>query len=192
MSDRYAAAAPLVLALPRGGVPVAAKIAGSLRAPLDVFIVRKLGAPGRPELAVGAIAGGNVQVVDREALARLHIDERTFAAILNHERDELQRRELAYRAGRQPLALSGRAVILVDDGLATGASMFAAILAVRSQHPKHLAVAVPVAPRETAAQVAAQVDTLVCAATPEPFTSVGAFYADFAQVSDEEVRKMLA
>lgn len=180
-----------VLALPRGGVPVAYEVARALRAPLDVFVVRKLGVPGHEELAMGAIASGGVRVVNEETLAQLRIDAATLNAVTRAESEELLRREKAYRGDLAAPNVSKRPVILIDDGLATGASMYAAVVALRALGPSKIIVAVPVAPADTYANLAQHVDEMICAATPEPFHGVGAWYADFRQVSDDEVRDML-
>jgi len=180
-----------VLALPRGGVPVAYEVARALRAPLDVLVVRKIGAPGHEELALGAIASGGVRVLNDETIAALGVDAQTLEAISERESEELRRREIAYRGALPPLDVAGRTVILVDDGLATGASMFAAVVAVRPRNPRSVIVAVPVAPADTCRALAAQVDEVVCIATPRPFRGVGAWYADFRQITDEEVREYL-
>ncbi len=180
-----------VLALPRGGVPVAFEVARALRAPLEVFVVRKLGVPGHVELAMGAIASGGVRVLNEDTLAELRIDEATLEAVTQAELAELQRRENAYRGGFPAPEVSGRPVILIDDGLATGASMYAAVLALRARSPSKIVVAVPVAPADTCASIARYVDDMVCATTPEPFRGVGFWYSDFRQVSDDEVRSML-
>lgn len=180
-----------VLALPRGGVPVGYEVARALRAPLDVFVVRKIGAPGREELAIGAIASGGVRVLNQETIAMLGVDDGTIEAITQRELCELQRREDAYRGGLPAPDVEQRTVILIDDGLATGASMQAAILALRRRRPERIVVAVPVAPRDTCAALGRQIDDLVVLATPEPFRGVGAWYADFVQISDEQVRELL-
>lgn len=187
----YKDSGALVLALPRGGVPVALEVARALHAPLDVFVVRKLGVPGHEELAMGAIASGGLRVLNEETIAQLHIDRETVDAVTAAESAELRRRETEYRDGRPPPQVTGKTVILIDDGLATGASMYAAIMALRTAKPKEIVVAVPVAPAETCAALAREVDEIVCAATPEPFRGVGAWYGDFRQVSDAEVREML-
>ncbi len=180
-----------VLALPRGGVPVAYEVARALRAPLDVFVVRKLGVPGHEELAMGAIASGGVRVLNEDTLAELHIDDATLNAVTQAELAELQRRENTYRGGLPAPQVSGKPAILIDDGLATGASMYAAVLALRTLSPSKIVVAVPVAPADACANIARYVDEMICAATPEPFRGVGAWYGDFRQVSDDEVRGML-
>jgi predicted phosphoribosyltransferase len=182
----------IVLGLPRGGVPVAYEVAKALGAPLDVFVVRKLGVPGQEEFAMGAVASGGLLVLDQGLVGRLGISpaeiERTLAAELR----ELERREAAYRDGREPPQLEGRTVILVDDGLATGSTMRAAALAVREARPARVVVAVPVAAAETCDEFRDVVDEIVCALTPRPFHAVGLWYEDFSQVSDEEVRELLA
>jgi putative phosphoribosyl transferase len=180
-----------VLGLPRGGVPVAFEVARALEAPLDVFIVRKLGVPGHEELAMGAIASGGVRVLNDDTIAQLGIDEETVEAVTRAEMIELQRREDAYRDGLPPQEVAGKTVILIDDGLATGASMYAAVLAVKARRPSRTIVAVPVAPADTCAMLSKHVDEMVCAAMPEPFRGVGAWYGNFDQVSDAEVREML-
>jgi putative phosphoribosyl transferase len=181
----------VVLALPRGGVPVAYEVAKALGAPLDVFLVRKLGVPGHEELAMGAIASGGVLVLDEGVLRWLGISEEQIQETLARELDELRRREAAYRDGRPLPDLKGKTVILVDDGLATGASMQAAARAVRRYDPARIVIAVPVASRATCDQFRDDVDEVVCAVTPEPFYAVGNWYADFSQTSDEEVRALL-
>ncbi|AWB23042.1 hypothetical protein DA075_20815 [Methylobacterium currus] len=180
-----------VLALPRGGVPVAAEVARALRAPLDVFVVRKLGVPGNEELAMGAIASGGIRTLNADLVDALRIPPHAIDAVAAREQRELERRERLYRGGRAPADLRGRTVILVDDGLATGATMLAAIEAVRLRRPAHLVVAVPTASRETLARLKREADAVVCIDSPEPFRFVGASYADFAQTSDEEVRRLL-
>ncbi len=188
---RYAGEDTRILALPRGGVPVAFEVALALHAPLDVFIVRKLGAPGREELAVGAIASGGIRVLNEATIAVLHIDDATIEAITRRELEELRRREAAYRDDLPAQDVTARTVILIDDGLATGASMQAAILALRQRSPRAIVSAVPVAPAETCAELAQYADDMVCLATPHPFRGVGAWYANFQQVTDEEVRALL-
>lgn len=182
----------VVLGLARGGVPVAFEIAAALGAPLDAYIVRKLGAPGREEFALGAIAGGGHVVVNDDMLRALRVPTETLRAIAEREGRELARREAAYRGGRGPLDVAGKAVVLVDDGLATGASMFAAVEALREQEPHLLVVAVPAAPESTVREFEAMVDEVVCASMPSPFLAVGESYWDFAQVTDDEVRALLA
>jgi putative phosphoribosyl transferase len=182
----------MVLGLPRGGVPVAAEIAQTLRADLDVFVVRKLGAPMYEELAMGAIASGGVRVLNPEVIRQLRIEPQVIDAAAEQEEIELHRRERDYRGDRPPLDVRGRVVILVDDGLATGASMRAAVSAVRQLAPAKVVVAVPVGAPETCAQFVPDVDEIVCAKMPEDFRAVGAWYQDFSQTSDEEVRSVLA
>jgi putative phosphoribosyl transferase len=182
----------VVLALPRGGVPVAFEVSEALHAPLDVFVVRKLGLPAHPELAIGAIASGGVRIVDEAALRRFGVTEEQLAAVAADEERELDRRERQYRDGLPSPDVTGKTVILIDDGLATGATMAAAATALRAQHPAGLVVAVPVAAAETCEAFRELVDEVVCGATPEPFHAVGLWYEDFSQTSDEEVRDLLA
>lgn len=183
----------VVLALPRGGVPVAYEVANRLDVPLDVFVVRKLGVPGQEELAMGAIATGGVRVLNPDVLSSVRIHEAIIDQVTEYEMSELQRRERLYRGTRPPLDLKGRTVIIVDDGLATGSTMRAAVKAVRQKHPKKIIVAVPVGTRETCDSFRNEVDTMaVCAITPEPFHAVGLWYRDFSQTTDEEVRELLA
>jgi predicted phosphoribosyltransferase len=181
----------LVLALPRGGVPVGYEVARALRAPLDVLLVRKLGVPGHEELAMGAIASGGVRIVSEDVIAMLGIPDRVIATVAAAEEKELERRERLYRDARPVPNVRGRVVILVDDGLATGATMRAAAATLRTQGPKWLVVAVPVAPPETCEALRAEADDVVCALSPEPFVAVGAWYDDFGQISDDEVRALL-
>jgi len=181
----------LVLALPRGGVPVGYEVALALHAPLDVFIVRKLGLPGHEELAIGAIASGGIRVLNEEIIQALHIPEEVIAQVAQHEMQELRRREQAYRGGYPPPEIRGRIVILIDDGLATGASMRAAVVGVRPQAPERIVVAVPTAAPETCEAFQNEVDEVVCAITPEPFLGVGRWYEDFEQTTDEGVRLFL-
>ncbi|MBA3969549.1 MAG: phosphoribosyltransferase [Gemmatimonadetes bacterium] len=181
----------LVLALPRGGVPVAFEVAQALHAPLDVFLVRKLGVPGHEELAMGAIASGGVRVLNRSVVDSLSIPDHVIAAVAVQEQRELERREHAYRGNRPDPEVRGRTVLLVDDGLATGATMRAAAAAIRAQEPRRLVVAVPVAARETCDEFRDEVDEVVCAITPEPFYAVGVWYRDFSQTTDEEVHELL-
>jgi predicted phosphoribosyltransferase len=182
----------IVLALPRGGVPVAYEIARALALPLDLFLVRKLGVPSRPELAMGAVAAGDVRVINDEIVHQLAISEAEIAEVGARERDELARRTRLYCGDRPPPDLRGRAVILVDDGLATGATMRAAVAAARRQHPARLVVAVPTAAPDTLARLAGQADEVVSVISPEPFIAVGYWYEDFTQTSDDEVRALLA
>ncbi|MDQ3310253.1 MAG: phosphoribosyltransferase [Gemmatimonadota bacterium] len=181
----------LVLALPRGGVPVAFEVAQALHAPLDVFLVRKLGVPGHEELAMGAIASGGVRVLNRSVVDSLSIPDHVIAAVAVQEQRELERREHSYRGNRPDPEVRGRTVLLVDDGLATGATMRAAAAAIRAQEPRRLVVAVPVAARETCDEFRDEVDEVVCAITPEPFYAVGVWYRDFSQTTDEEVHELL-
>jgi erythromycin esterase-like protein/predicted phosphoribosyltransferase len=182
----------VVLALPRGGVPVAYEVASVLGAPLDVFVVRKLGVPGQEELAMGAVATGGVRVLNDQFVKRLGIPQRIIDTVTAWERQELARREDLYRGGRPPPDVRGRTVILVDDGLATGATMHAAIQALRQQQPERIVVAVPTASPDTCEEMKAEVDDVICAITPEPFHAVGLWYQDFSQTTDEEVRALLA
>ena len=182
----------VVLALPRGGVPVAHEVARALHAPLDVIIVRKLGLPGQPELAMGAIAGGKVGVLNRQLMRAMRVEDAELDRVLAAERAELLRREREYRGTRPPLDLKGRTVILVDDGLATGATMAAAVSAVAQQHPATIVVAVPVASREAAAALTHTGAVVVTLMTPEPFYGVGNWYEDFDATSDAEVKALLA
>lgn len=180
---------PVVLALPRGGVPVGYQVARALDAPLDLMIVRKVGVPFQPELAAGAIASGGVLIVNPEVTP--FVSESELEAVARAEVAELERRERLYRGDRSPPDLTGRTVILVDDGLATGSTMRAAIEAARHSDPGEIVVAVPVAPAETIHRVATEADRVVCPATPEPFRAIGLWYRDFHQVSDDEVRALL-
>jgi predicted phosphoribosyltransferase len=181
----------LVLALPRGGVPVAFEVALALEAPLDVFLVRKLGVPGHPELAMGAIASGGLRVLDRRLVERLGISAGEIAAVEARELRELERRQSAYRESRAAPAVAGRTVLLVDDGVATGSTLKAAIQALREERPASIVAAIPVAPPSALAQLEALADGVVCLAAPDPFLAVGRFYADFEATSDEEVRGLL-
>lgn len=181
----------LVLALPRGGVPVAYEVARALAAPLDVFVVRKLGLPLHPELAMGAIASGGIRVLDREILRRFGVSEEALEAVTAAEERELGRRETQYRGERPFPDVRGKTVLLVDDGLATGASMAAAAAALRTRDPARIVVAVPVAAAETCEAFRAVVDDVVCAVTPDPFHAVGLWYADFSQTTDDEVHDLL-
>ena len=181
----------VVLGLPRGGVPVAAEVARALVAPLDVFLVRKLGVPGREELAFGAIASGGARVLNRDVVSSLGIDDSTIEEVAAREQTELERRAEAYRGTAEPPQVEGRVAVLVDDGLATGARMRAAVEAVRRLGPSRVVVAVPAAARQTCADLERDVDEVVCLLTPEPFFAVGMWYADFSETSDEEVRALL-
>jgi len=181
----------LVLALPRGGVPVAYEVARALDAPLDVFLVRKLGFPGQEELAMGAIASGGARVLNTSLLRRLHVPPEAVEAVAARELRELERREQEYRGSHPPPSVRGKTVILVDDGLATGASMHAAAAALRRQEPARIVVAVPVGAPSTCEDFGALADEVVCAEMPEPFVAVGQWYDDFSQTTDEEVREIL-
>jgi putative phosphoribosyl transferase len=180
-----------VLALPRGGMPVAYEVARSLNAPLDLLLVRKLGVPGQEELAMGAIASGGVSVLNRDVVALAGVSEKVIEAVAARERREIERRERVYRGGRPALALTGRTVILIDDGLATGASMRAAVRAARSQRPARIVVAVPTAPPETCESLGQEVDEVICILRPSRFRSVGTWYDDFSQTTDAEVQQLL-
>jgi len=181
----------VVLALPRGGVPVAFEVARALDAQLDVFVVRKLGLPGHPEFAMGAIASGGVRVLNDEVVRLYRIPEQAVEAIARDERHELERRERAFRSQRPPLDVGGRTVVLIDDGLATGSTMKAAVEAVRSLRPARIIVAVPVGSPDTCREFAAIADDIICARAPEHFAAVGQWYDDFRQTTDEEVRELL-
>jgi predicted phosphoribosyltransferase len=181
----------IVLALPRGGVPVAFEVARALRAPLDVFLVRKLGLPGNEEYAIGAIASGGVRVVDEALLHRFGVPLGAVERVVERQERELRRREHAYRDDLPPVELAGKAVILVDDGLATGSSMRAAVKAVRGRGARRVVVAVPVGPAETVRDLSRLADEAVCLSTPDPFLAVGRFYEDFEQTSDAEVVELL-
>ena len=181
----------LVLALPRGGVPVGFEVARALGVPLDVFLVRKLGVPGQEELAMGAIATGGVRVVNDAVVEELGIAPEVMEAVAAREQDELERRERAYRGERPAPDVSGRVVILVDDGLATGSTMRAAARALKKLGPSRVVVAAPLAAREACEALRAEADEVVCAETPEPFKGVGRWYNDFSQTTDEEVRALL-
>jgi putative phosphoribosyl transferase len=182
----------LILALPRGGVPVAYEVARALEAPLDVFVVRKLGVPGHEELAFGAIASGGTMVLNEDVVAHLRLRPEAMHAVRELERAELARREEAYRGGRPALDPQGKHAVLVDDGLATGASMRAAARALRLRHPASITVAVPVGPPDTVEEFRREVDLVVCPRTPEPYWGVGQWYEDFSQTNDDEVRALLA
>ncbi len=182
----------LVLGLPRGGVPVAREVARALRLRLDVFLVRKLGVPGHEELAMGAIASGGVRVLNTEVVANLRIPEAVIEEVAAAQTRELERREHVYRGARPPTEVRGLGVILVDDGMATGATMRAAVAALRPRGPRRIVVAVPVAAEPTCSDLAEAVDEVVCAFTPDPFYAVGLWYVDFAETSDAEIARMLA
>ncbi|HEX2064617.1 MAG TPA: phosphoribosyltransferase family protein [Acidimicrobiales bacterium] len=192
MSPYRGRPALVVLGLPRGGVPVAAEVARALDAPLDVFVVRKLGVPGREELAMGAVATGGVRVLNDVVVDRLRIDDDTIAAVTAREEQELARREEAYRGDRAPLDLDGAAAVLVDDGLATGSTMRAAVAAVRGKGAASVTVAVPCGAEATVEVLRGEADDVICAASPEPFIAVGQCYADFSQTTDDEVRRLVA
>jgi predicted phosphoribosyltransferase len=181
----------VVLALPRGGVPVAYEVATRLGAPLDVFVVRKLGVPGHEEYAMGAIASGGVIVLDRAVIQGLGIPSSAVEAAIAREQAELARREQLYRGGRPPLDVTGKTAILIDDGLATGSTMRAAVAGLRERGAQRIVVGVPIASPETCQELSGEVDDIVCAATPEPFVAVGLWYENFEQTSDEEVRQLL-
>jgi putative phosphoribosyl transferase len=181
----------LVLALPRGGVPVGYEVARALDAPLDVFVVRKLGVPGHDEFAMGALASGGARVLSKEVISALKISERSIAAIVAREQRELNRREQLYRGKLPPLDVRTKTVILVDDGLATGSTMRAAIAGLKQLAAQRIVVAVPIAAPETCQELSQEVDEMVCAATPQPFYAVGLWYEDFSQTTDHEVRQLL-
>jgi predicted phosphoribosyltransferase len=181
----------LVLALPRGGVPVAFQIAFELHAPLEIFLVRKLGVPWHEEFAMGAIASGGSYFLNDEVVQKLGIPQREIDGVIEREKAELLRRELAYGQSLAKTQIENHTVILVDDGLATGSTMRAAIIALRQQQPARIIVAVPVAAAATVREMAREVDEIVCAYTPEPFLAVGEWYEDFSQTTDEEVRELL-
>lgn len=180
-----------ILALPRGGVPVAYEIAKTLHLPLDVFIVRKLGVPGHEELAMGAITTGGTRVLNEEVIDQLQIPPQLIERVIHNEEKELQRRETSYRENRLPLQVQGQTIILVDDGLATGSTMLAAVRALRKMDPDRIVVAVPVAAEEICKILKEEVDEMICDLTPEPFHAVGLWYENFSQTSDEEVRDLL-
>lgn len=180
-----------IFALPRGGVPVAYEVALVLNAPLDIFIVRKLGLPGREELAIGAIGSGGIRVLNDDVVRTLNIPQEVINVVAQKELQELQRREHNYRGDRSATDVRDRTVILIDDGLATGASMRAAVAGVRAQHPARIVIAVPVAAHEVCDAFQFAVDEIVCVTTPEPFYGVGEWYEEFSQINDEEVRNLL-
>ena len=182
---------PIVLALPRGGVPVAYEIANALQAPLDLILVRKLGAPHYPELAMGAIASGNIKFLNSQVINSYQISPSDIAKVESKERQELERREIAYRGNRPHLNLQNRNVVIVDDGLATGSTMYAAINAVQLQSPNTITVAIPVAPPDTISEMEKIVNRVICPFQPYNLSSIGQWYEDFSQVSDEEVKQQL-
>ena len=182
----------LVLALPRGGVPIGFEIAKQLQSPLDVCLVRKLGVPGREELAMGALATGGVTVINEEVVNWLNISPETIEQVTAAQQQELERRDRAYRGDRPVPQICDRTIILVDDGIATGSTLGAAIMALRQQQPKRIIVAVPVAPLSVYQQLKAEVEGIVCLITPESFHSLSRWYKDFSQTTDEEVRSLLA
>jgi len=179
----------VVLALPRGGVPVGFEVARALHARLDVFVVRKLGFPGREELAMGAIASGDVRVLNPDVVGRVPAD--LVDSVARREMEELRRREQLYRSNRSPVPLRERTVILVDDGLATGSTMHAAVQALRQRAPERIVIAVPISSPDTCEELGREVDEIICAVTPEPLYAVGIWYADFTQTSDDEVQHLL-
>lgn len=181
----------LILALPRGGVPVAYEVAVALHVPMDVFLVRKLGVPGQEELAMGAIASGGVRVLNEEVVEALGIPEQVIDEVAARELQELERRECAYRGNRPMPDVRGRVVILIDDGLATGSTMRAAAAALRQQGPARIVVAIPVAAAQTCDELRAEVDEVICVSTPAPFYAVGVWYENFVQTTDAEVRELL-
>jgi len=181
----------IVLALPRGGVPVAYEVSKALHAPLDIFIVRKLGLPGHEELAIGAIASGGVRVLNQDIIRYLNIPDELIEVVAQREIREVERREHTYRGDRPPLAVEGRTIILIDDGLATGASMRAAVAGLRTKNPAQVVVAVPTAATETCEALEPEVDRMICATTPEPFYGVSRWYENFSQTTDEEVGLLL-
>lgn len=192
VAERYKERADvLVLGLPRGGVPVAHEVAAALGAPLDVFIVRKLGVPGHEELAMGAIASGGVRVLNREVLDYVPVSDKSIEAVTAREQRELERRERSFRGVKPPLDVRGKVVIVVDDGLATGSTMRAAVQALRQMGPEAIVVAVPVAAPSTFRDFQSEADDVICLSTPEPFEAVGLWYEDFEQTTDAEVHELL-
>lgn len=181
----------LVLALPRGGVPVAYEVAKALHAPLDVFVVRKLGVPGHEEMAMGAIASGGVKMINEDVVQLLNIPDSVIDSVTAQEQRELERRDRAYRDDRPEPQIEGKTILLIDDGLATGATMHAAVRAVRQRSPARIVVAVPTASASTCDAFRAEVEDVICAITPEPFRAVGLWYKDFEQTKDAEVRHLL-
>lgn len=183
---------PLVLALPRGGLPIAQEIAAQIDGELDITVARKIGLPEQPELGVGAVTADGPPLFNRELLAQVGLTEADLASTVDRERAEARRRQRRYRAGREPAQIHGRTVIVADDGLATGVTAMAALREVRSKHPRHLLFAAPVCARDATQLLLAEADTVLCVHMPERFTAVGAWYHDFAQLSDEEVEAALA
>lgn len=182
---------PIVLAIPRGGAPVGYEVARAIDAPFDLFIARKLGAPGHEELGIGAVAPGGTRILDDDAIRALNVPDEYIEDVTRRETAELERRLQTFRGDRPPLRVEGRAVVLVDDGLATGVTALASLTALRAQHPRHLLFAAPVCSREGALAVTRQADDVICVATPDRFVGVGAWYRDFTQTSDEEVVALL-
>ncbi|QPC83328.1 phosphoribosyltransferase [Phototrophicus methaneseepsis] len=181
----------LILALPRGGVPVAVEVANVLHAPMDLFLVRKLGVPGRDELAMGAVATGGIRVLNSSVIKNLEVTQAQIEAVTAREKEELARREQAYRDDQPPPRIQDRTIILIDDGLATGATMRAAVQALRQQQPSRLVVGVPVASPQTCAELQELVDEIVCAITPDQFNAIGTWYEDFSQLTDDDVRDLM-
>ena len=189
--SKYADQKPLVLGLPRGGVPVAFEVAKALRAPLDVYIVRKLGVPGQEELAMGAIATGNVRVLNQGVIDAFQISEEAIETETRKEKEELKRREALYRGGRPTLDVTNRTVLLIDDGIATGSTIKAGIAALKKQKAGRIIVGVPVAPPSTVEELRKEVDEVVCVSTPEFFIAISLWYDEFPQTSDDDVRELL-
>jgi len=181
----------VVLGIPRGGVPVAYQVARELHLPMDIFVVRKLGVPAQPELAMGAVADGGAYYLNNEVVSQIQISDQEIQDVLRREECELERRERLYRQGRAALPLTGQTVILVDDGVATGSSVRAAIRVLQLQKPSSIILAVPVAPADTCESLRGEVDRLVCLESPDPFHAVGAWYKDFSPTSDQEVTRLL-
>lgn len=189
--EKYKDENPIIIALPRGGVVLGYEISKSLNAPLDVMVTRKIGSPMQPEFGIGAIAPGNIRILDKESINILNITEAELEKIIHRETLEMERRLNCYRKGMPPLAIEGKTAIVVDDGLATGVTAKAAIMAIKQMSPHKIILAVPVSPKHTANYFRKIVDELICLNEPEYFYAVGAFYSDFAQVEDEEVIKLL-
>lgn len=188
---KYADQKPIVLGLPRGGVPVAFEVAKALKAPLDVYVVRKLGTPGQEELAMGAVATGGVRVLNKPVIEAFQISEDAIETETRKEREELERRERLYRGERPPLDVSNRTVLLIDDGIATGSTIKAAIAALKKQKAGRIVVAVPVAPASTIEELKTEVDEVICVSTPEFFFAISVWYNDFPQTTDEQVRELI-